>query len=308
MRRAFSDTLTHIAKKNEKLVFLTGDLGFQVFTEFEELFPERYINAGIAEAQLATCATGLALDGFRPVIYSIASFMTGRAFEQIRVSINYHKAPVLVVGAGGGYIYSNSGVTHHAAEDLALMSLLPDMQILNPGSPAEVTALLHQYFASDKPAYMRVGRFGEPEYDALEDIELGKARKVRDGQKLLLLSTGDCVIQSDKAAQQLQDTFGLSISHLQFHTLTPFDHETLDAYLSSYDKVIVVEDHFPQGGLYSRVMERIVQNPALSIELHRLGPSHELLLGAPSLSETKAKYGYNQETIFSLCKKLLNVQ
>jgi transketolase len=304
MRRAFSDCLVEIADIDEKLVFPTGDLGYQVFTELEEKHPDKYINAGIAEAQLATCAAGLALSGFKPIIYSIASFITGRAFEQIRVSINYQQLPVLIVGAGGGYIYSNSGVTHHAAEDLGLMSLMPGMQIFNPGSPKEVRSLLKQFLETEKPGYMRVGRFGEPEYEALDDIFLGKLRTVKQGNNIAILSTGDAVIDCVKACELLEDD-GICLSHYQFHTLSPFDEDGLENIFDSYEHLVVVEEHFPQGALYSKVCELKVAKNFIS-RVYRLGPENVLQLGAPSLDSLRADNFYDALSITHFCRNLFN--
>lgn len=303
MRRAFSDTLVEIADSNDKLMFLTGDLGYQVFTELEQRHPEKYINAGIAEGQLATCAAGLALSGYRPVIYSIASFMTGRAFEQIRVSINYHQLPVLVVGAGGGYIYANSGVTHHAAEDFGIMSTMPGMQLFNPGAPDEVKHLLTQYFETGAPGYMRVGRFGEPSYEAMEPVTLGQARLVKDGRDVAILSTGDAVISVVNASRELsqQEIFP---AHYQFHTLMPFDHQRLDEIFESFQHVVVVEEHFPRGGLYSNVCEQAVAQGYRG-RVHRLGPEHELVLGAPGLNQLREEQKYDSNAIVKLCQKLV---
>src|SRR5690242_45832 len=103
MRRAFALTLNQIAADDPRAVFLTGDLGFQVFDEFQARFGDRYVNVGVAEAQMICAAAGLAFEGWRPTCYSIASFLTGRAFEQIRISISYPQLPVVLVGAGGGY-------------------------------------------------------------------------------------------------------------------------------------------------------------------------------------------------------------
>lgn len=308
MRRAFSDTLVEVADINDKMVFLTGDLGFEVFTELETKHPTKYINAGIAEAQLAMCATGLALSGYRPVIYSIASFMTGRAFELIRTGINYQQLPVLIIGAGGGYTYANSGVTHHAAEDLGLMQLLPGMQILNPGSPSEVRELMLQFFEQDKPAYMRVGRFGEPEYNAEDTITLGKARLVSRTRKqegkpsVVLLSTGDTVISCIEA-NQLLDEQGHGATHYQYHSLSPFDFDTLEKILSTYDHVVVVEDHFPIGGLYSQV-SGFHAGLNSGAKLTRLGPPHELLFGEPSIAQLREQFSYDVGGIVSTCMAL----
>ena len=118
MRRAFADSFTKAAKADPSIAFITGDLGFQVFDEFEKEFPGRYINAGVAEAQMIYTAAGMAVEGYRPIAYSIASFATGRPFEQIRYCIAYPKLPVMLVGAGRGYLYSTSGVSHHEGDEL----------------------------------------------------------------------------------------------------------------------------------------------------------------------------------------------
>ena len=146
MRRAFADTLNHVAAQNPRVMLLTGDLGFEVFDEFQARFGPRYVNVGIAEAQMITAAAGLAREGWFPVAYSIAAFATARPFEQIRFSVSYPNLPVVLVGAGGGYIYAPSGVSHHAADDLALMTALPGMTVVAPGDPNEVAQLLPQLF------------------------------------------------------------------------------------------------------------------------------------------------------------------
>ncbi len=303
MRRAFSDSLVEVADANSNMVFLTGDLGYQVFSELEARHPSKYINVGIAEAQMVSMATGMALDGFRPVIYSIGSFMTGRAFEPIRVAINYHQAPVLVVGAGGGYIYADSGVTHHCAEDVALMSTLPGMQIFLPGSPSEVRELMRQYFTQSTPAYMRIGRFGEPDFQAEMPIVLGVARRVISGKDIAVVTTGDCVIAAIEAVKKLKKV-GMNAELVQYHTLTPFDQEDAQRLLQDFKHIVVVEEHFPQGALMTRFEHAFVQTQEVKAKLHRLGPEHELLLGAPKHTETKTRYVIDSAGIFSYLKNL----
>ena len=152
MRKAFAQTLTRLAEEDPRVVFITGDLGFQVLDELRDRFPERYINVGVAEAEMVSLAAGMAAEGFRPVAYSIASFATARPYEQIRYCVAYHNVPVLLIGAGRGYLYSTSGVSHHAADDLALMSVLPNMTVVAPGDPVEISALLPELLRSGRPA------------------------------------------------------------------------------------------------------------------------------------------------------------
>ena len=144
MRRAFAEALVELGEQNPRLALITGDLGFQVFDEFESRFGSRFINVGVAEAQMVYTSVGMALEGWRPIAYSIASFATARPFEQIRFCVSYPNLPVVLVGAGRGYVYSTSGISHHAVDDIALMSVLPGMTVVVPGDPAEVKQLLPQ--------------------------------------------------------------------------------------------------------------------------------------------------------------------
>ena len=302
MRRAFGDTLLRLAEEDERAIFLTGDLGFGVFDKFIETFPNRYINVGVAEAQMVACAAGLAMEGWRPFVYSIASFMTGRAFEQIRIAIGYHNLPVVVVGAGGGYTYASSGVTHHAKEDIALMSLIPGMSLLVPGDPEEVTKLMPQLIASDRPSYIRIGRFGEPTFTSDSPIELGRGRLVRKGQAIALLTTGGIVINALEAADKLQSD-GIFPTVCHFHTVRPFDDATFREALNDVDTVIVIEDHGIQGGLGMAVQLRLAGMDR-RIEYLRLGPGDEMALGNPSQELLMQKYRYNAESIEQVCRDL----
>jgi len=261
MRRAFADTLTQLATNDPKIILLTGDLGYGVFDEYQDLFPDRFINVGIAEAALVDISAGLALEGYKPIVYSIASFMVGRAWEQIKISLCYQNLPVVVVGAGGGYSYSTAGTSHHAAEDLGLMSLLPGMTVTAPGCPSEVSALLPQLVELKGPSYMRIGRYGEPEYDTGYDTILGKAKCIRTGQGATIVTTGDM-------AGKVLDVVGPQI--WQFHTIKPLDTAILSGLT---EPIIVVEECSPSGGLYSAIMQL-----NLGKDVIRIGPKDELLL------------------------------
>lgn len=302
MRRAFSNTLYRLGAGNDRLVFLTGDLGFQVFDDFERDFPGRYVNVGVAEAQMVDCAAGLALEGFRPVVYSIASFMTGRAFEQIRVAVGYHRLPVVVVGAGGGYTYASSGVTHHAREDAALMALIPGMTLTLPGDPAEVETLLPQLLALPGPSYMRVGRFGEPRLDSAAPIALGKARLLSDGAGVAILSTGGTAVPALAAARRLQAE-GKHPALLHFHTLRPFDEAALAGLAGRVRHLVAVEDHGRQGGLAAMVADWLGRS-GCGLPLTYLGPGDDLVLGNPHHDQLARSRGYDAEGIAACCRGL----
>jgi len=303
MRRAFSNTLLRMIESDERVIFLTGDLGFGVFDDLISKYPKRYINVGVAEAQLVNCAAGLALEGWRPIVYSIASFMTGRAFEQIRVPIGYHRLPVIVVGAGGGYTYATSGVTHHAREDFALMSLIPGMAVVAPGDPREVEQLLPQLLEHNGPSYIRIGRFGEPTFESESPIKLGRGRVVREGRQIAVLTTSGSVVQAVDAWKVLASE-GHAPIVCHFHTLVPFDVECFDAVAERVDTIIVVEDHAPQGGLEAAVARRLALT-GRSRNLIRLGPGDDMVLGNPSQEQLRRELRYDSQGIFNACKQAL---
>jgi transketolase len=302
VRRAFSDTLLKLARADDSVIFLTGDLGFGVFDDFIAAFPKRYINVGVAEAHLVDCAAGLALEGWRPIVYSIASFMTGRAYEQIRVSVGYHKLPVTIVGAGGGYLYADAGVTHHAKEDLGLMALVAGMTVVAPGDPNEVEQLLPQLTALGGPSYIRIGRFGEPRFEATAPIKVGQARVLREGKRVGIVTTGTTVIQALAAVDQLASE-GIDPVLCHFHTVHPIQADALDHLLAKVHSLVVVEEHGVQGGLGAAVAQRCVQSSRLP-HIVRLGPGDDLVLGNPKQAELRQELGFDAHGIARTCRRL----
>jgi transketolase len=157
MRKAFAETLFKLAEADPRIIFLTGDMGFGTFDAFKEKFGKRYVNVGVAEQQLIATAAGLALEGWKPVCYSIASFLTARPFEFTRFLIGHHNLPVILVGAGGGLYYESSGFSHHATDDFALMKLIPNMLPMDVNNAEDVRWKLPEAFNLKQPVYMRLG-------------------------------------------------------------------------------------------------------------------------------------------------------
>jgi transketolase len=169
MRRAFAEFLVSTAKNDDKIFFLTGDLGYKVFDEFKEQFPDRYLNVGIAEANMVGIAAGLAQQGFKPICYSIASFLIPRAYEQIRFFSGYNEYKIVYIGAGGGFAYGESGATHHSLDDVGLAKLIPGLDIYVPSGPLSLTKSLEQSMTSISSSYIQIGKFGEKDVDTSSD-------------------------------------------------------------------------------------------------------------------------------------------
>ena len=140
MRNAFADELMALAARDERIVLLSGDIGNRIFDPFKQAFPDRFYNCGVAEASMMSLAAGLALTGLRPVVYTITTFATYRCFEQIRVGVAYHDAPVIIVGTGSGLSYASLGPTHHSLEDMAILRAVPGMTVLAPCDSNELRA------------------------------------------------------------------------------------------------------------------------------------------------------------------------
>ena len=230
--------------------------------------------------------------------------MTGRAFEQIRVSIGYHRLPVIVVGAGGGYTYATSGVTHHAREDFALMALIPGMAVIAPGDPNEVEALLPQLIERPGPSYIRIGRFGESAFEAKAPIEVGRGRIVRKGRRVAVLTTAGSVIQAIEAWEILSRQ-GMAPIVCHFHTLAPFDVGCFDAVAEQVDTIIVVEDHAPQGGLEAVVTRRLAST-GRARRLIRLGPGDDMVLGNPHQDQLRHEFHYDSTGIIKACEQVFD--
>src|SRR5712691_8753697 len=162
MRNAFADEITKLGADDTRVVLLSGDIGNKLFDKFKQQAGNRFLNCGVAEANMMSIAAGMALSGLRPVIYTITPFTTTRCFEQIRVDVCYHKAPVIIVGTGSGLSYADLGPTHHSCEDMAILRTRPGMTVLAPADSTELRLALRQALSLGGPVYMRIGKKGEP--------------------------------------------------------------------------------------------------------------------------------------------------
>ena len=236
MRNAFADEITEIARQDSSVVLLSGDIGNRLFDKYKESCPNRFINCGVAEANMVSMSAGMALTGMKPVAYTIASFLVYRAFEQIRIDLCYHDAAVLLVGVGGGLSYASNGSTHHTLEDIALMRSLPNMQVICAGDPLEVRAAQRLFSRTPSPPYLRIGKKGEaPVHEkALDDFEAGKSICLKRGQSVALLATGNMLPNCSSVSDKLQEG-GISSSLYSFHTVKPLDKECLEEILQGMD-------------------------------------------------------------------------
>lgn len=270
MRNTIVNLIYEEAKKNPNLYFLTGDLGYSVIDSFQKEFPERCINAGIAEQNMVGMAAGLALEGKKVFVYSIVPFATMRCMEQIRNDVALQNLDVTVIGVGGGFAYGASlGPTHYAIEEVAMLRAIPRMKILAPSDPASAAVLFKQVLAMKGPFYIRLNKGGEPIiYPSPPAMEFGKGFVVKEGNQVSILATGALVFCA-LAAAKLLEAGGLSVEVVDMATVKPLDADLVKNRIASRKLVVTVEEHNIMGGFGSAVAEVVAENTFVKMALFR---------------------------------------
>jgi transketolase len=255
MRSVFNKVLVDLARRDPRIYMVLADIGYGEIEPFAETFPERFINCGVAEQNMAGVACGIALEGNIVVTYSIANFPTLRCLEQIRNDYCYHNANVKIVIIGGGLAYGALGVSHQATEDIAIMRALPNMIVVCPCDFAEAEAAVHAMIAHPGPVYYRCGYKKEPDiHTGPIDFRFGKALRVRRGRDLTFVFTGTIGNQVVPAADVLAQE-GIHASVLSMHTVKPIDREAILTAAEETGGIVVVEEHQRDGGLGGAVAE-----------------------------------------------------
>jgi len=278
-------------------MLLVGDLGFGVVTDFARCFPQQFLNVGVAEQNMAGVATGLALSGRIVFTYSIANFPILRCLEQLRNDVCYHQANVISVSVGGGFSYGALGMTHHGTEDIAIMRSIPYMKVIAPGDPREVRAAVRYLGQGKGPAYLRLGRAGEPNVhqDSIS-WELGRAITVRDGHDATLISTGAMLDTCVKAAELLAAR-QVSVRILSMHTVKPIDQQAIQSAVLETGCIISVEEHSELGGLGGAVAEVLCRNAQSPFLFRQCALPSEFAKHVGSQQYLRHVYGLTPESI-----------
>ncbi len=294
MRKAVIHELTELARTDPRLVLLTGDLGFMVIEEFADTHPSRFINVGVAEANMLGVAAGLALEGFRPYCYSIATFASLRPFEQMRNGAHLHQLQVRVIAVGGGFGYGTAGITHHAVEDIALMRTLPHMRVIAPADDRDAADAVRTLHNEAGPTYFRLAKDARV-LDALPGTFDATRLQVIGAGDLLLLALGTIADEAVRA-QALLTARGISVRVAIATCLAPTPLAHLVELLQETSTVVTLEDHVLPGGLGSQVAEVIAER-GLGCRLQRLGveETHHRTLGSEAFLRRRA--GLDAESV-----------
>jgi len=258
MRNSFIDCLVQFNDQGGNAFLLVGDLGYSVVEEFCEKHPDKFINVGVAEQNMAGIAAGIASEGFHVFCYSIGNFNTFRCAEQIRNDIDYHGFAVCTVSVGGGVAYGNMGYSHHAIQDMALMRTMPNTTIYAPVDGNETVACFNSIVSSRNPSYLRLHKSGERLITNLNAIiEPGVPQYVagNPASKRILVTSGFCG-QGAFDYVQINSDF----CHYTMPAWGLKHKDNMTAFLDQYDEIVVIEDHLLDGGFCSWILESQIGN------------------------------------------------
>lgn len=257
MRNAFIHELVSLARQHHQIALIVGDLGYSVIEPFADEFPDRFINAGVAEQNMTGLAAGMASEGYHVFTYSIGNFPTYRCAEQIRNDVAYHNLAVTAVAVGGGVAYGSLGYSHHAIQDYALMRAFPNMLIASPGDPMEVRSCMRYLVENPGPSYLRLGKAGEPNFHKkLPTIFPGKWTSVNKGDDSEVFLTTGAGLQVamdwlNEAQYRNRSVFSMPLWSMN-------DKKKQAAQLIKCSHIITVEDHLIDGGFGSWLLEAAI--------------------------------------------------
>jgi transketolase len=258
MRNRFADTFYELGKADPRLCVVVADISpAGSIAKFRNEFPHRFINTGVSEQIMIGMTAGMAQRGLKPFAYTIATFTLYRPFEMVRDDLCYQNLAVTIVGIGGGVTYSTLGATHHAQEDVAIASAIPNLSVIAPCDPSETEAATRWCAAQEQgPVYLRLGKAGEPDFSkgAPDAWAFGKLRRLRAGRDVCILSYGPIMKRAFAVAERFEAA-GKSVAIVSVHTLKPLDHQGLSEILRAFTHVVVIEECAPNGSLAMRVKE-----------------------------------------------------
>lgn len=299
MRNAFINALYKKAQTDKSIILITGDLGFGVLDRFQQELGSQFLNAGISEQNMLSMAAGMALEGKKVFIYSIANFPTFRCLEQIRNDCAYHQLNVNIISVGAGFSYGSLGMSHHATEDIAVMRALPNVEIFSPADKTEAVAALDDMITYQGVSYIRLGKGKEMDIHHNEQYDVKSTYCVQDGTGELLITTGSIVEEAIIANHFLTN----KLSIYTICKLKPINKKEILKLLSDRKRVYILEEHNIIGGLGSIISE-IIAEEGIMIKVIKIGLNdiYSSIVGDQKF--LRKMYGMDSESILKILENM----
>ena len=303
-RDSYGNALVSLAAEKDDFIVLDADLAAATKTgAFKKSYPDRFYDCGIAEQNMVSIAAGVAATGKKVFCSSFAMFAAGRAFEQVRNSIAYPHLHVIIGATHAGISVGEDGATHQCNEDLALMSVVPGMTVINPADDVEAKAAVYAAYEHDGPVYIRFGRLATPViFDENYKFEIGKGVKLLDGDDISIIATGLMVNEALIAAEKLKSE-GINARVINISTIKPIDKDIIIKAAKETGAIVTVEEHSVIGGLGSAVCD--VVSAECPVPVKKIGIQDTFGVSGPA-TELLDKYGLRAVNIIEAVKNLLN--
>jgi len=305
MRFIFVKELIKYAKKNKNVYLVTADLGYRAFEEFKRLYPERFINVGVAENNMVGVAAGLALSGKKVFVYSILPFLVFRSLEQIRNNICHNNLDVTLVGAGGGFSYGPQGISHNTSEDISIIRSLPNMNVFNPGSRLETELVMKIIYKSKTPSFIRLGKCPEKDfYKNNVKLKIGDGLLVSNGKDITIFTSGN-ILENVYIAVCKVKSLGFSIKLISLPIMKPINSKFILANLKT-KKILSIEENSSVGGLNSILSSIYVKKQLKNIKFESIALKDTVHKSIGSQKHLRNKNMLSGEKIYKFIIKYLN--
>jgi transketolase len=304
LRTAYGETLVELGKENKDIVVLEADLGKSTMSIlFQNVFPDRYFEMGIAEQNMASTAAGLALTGKIPFISTFAVFASGRAYDQLRQTISISSLNVNICGSSSGLSDFGDGSTHQAVEDVAIMRAIPHMTVLTPVDAVETRKMVRAAASLPGPVYIRVNRNNLPVYTSENlDYKIGKLYTMKEGRDVVVFANGVMVSIALKAAE-LAEAQGISLKVVNVSTVKPLDRQAVIDCVRNFRGVVTAEEHSVIGGLGSAIAEALRGVKGQPLEF--VGIEDQFGTSAENYEELLRHYGLTPAAIIDAARRVL---
>jgi transketolase len=294
MREAFSKILQKSASENPNIFLLTGDHGYSLFDGFRKTTPKQYINAGIAEQNMIGVAAGLSMSGFLPIVYGLSAFIPVRVVEQIKMDICYLNLPCIFIGDGAGFVYSSLGTSHQSTEDIACLRSIPNLTILSPCDHNEFLAVFKYALQKQSPVYIRIGKADLGNFHQnIPALESGALFCISESSRknLALVATGSMVSTAMALRQELPEATVFSAPFIK-----PLTKEKVSRQLSSFARIVVLEEHSTFGGLGGALSEILSESG--SVPILKIGVDDRFSKYCGSYQYLLDEHGLTKQKIF----------
>lgn len=303
-RSGFGDGLLELGRENDQVVALCADLtGSLKMTAFEQEFPDRFYNCGVAEANMMGVAAGLTIGGKIPFTGTFANFSTGRVYDQIRQSIAYSDKNVKICASHAGLTLGEDGATHQILEDMGMMKMLPHMMVVVPCDYTQTKLATKAIATHEGPVYLRFGRPKWPVFtEEDQDFEIGKAQVLSEGTDVTVIACGHLVWKAIEAARILEEK-GVSVELINMHTIKPLDTKAILKSVRKTACVVTAEEHQMNGGLGGSVAQVLVQHLPVPMEMVAV---NDVFGESGTVEDLLTKYGINTHNIVEAVQNVLN--